>query len=236
MVSSVYNQITDMKNATSQAEAADKAKNGIKAVGAISIFMAILLQAAKNFNPGSNAVKTLTTLTVMISLLAVALIGLSFIDQQRLLTTAGALGAVMLSLAAVIAATNKLKVGKGVIKTLATVTLVVAAMAGIVALLSHFTDPHGAIASAGALSLLLVACGAIVIAMSKFKVNDKVYIKSIKYPYAIYDIETVPDTTTVNDNKLKLLTSRQVELFLKCLKLHLTKFRWQNSLHFQQPF
>ena len=30
MVSSVYNQITDMKNATSQAEAADKVKNGIK--------------------------------------------------------------------------------------------------------------------------------------------------------------------------------------------------------------
>ena len=29
MVSSVYNQITDMKNATSQAEAADKAKNGV---------------------------------------------------------------------------------------------------------------------------------------------------------------------------------------------------------------
>ena len=151
----------------------EKAKNGIKAVGAISIFMAILLQAAKNFNPGSNAVKTLTTLTVMISLLAVALIGLSFIDQQQLMTTAGSLGAVILSLAAVIAATNKLKVGKGVIKTLATVTLVVAAMAGIVALLSHFTDPHGAIASAGALSLLLVACGAIVIAMSKFKVNAK---------------------------------------------------------------
>ena len=151
----------------------EKAKNGIKAVGAISIFMAILLQAAKNFNPGSNAVKTLTTLTVMISLLAVALIGLSFIDKQRLMTTAGSLGVVMLSLAAVIAATNKLKVGKGVIKTLATVTLVVAAMAGIVALLSHFTDPHGAIASAGALSLLLVACGAIVVAMSKFKVNAK---------------------------------------------------------------
>ena len=151
----------------------EKAKNGIKAVGAISIFMAILLQAAKNFNPGANAVKTLTTLTVMISLLAVALIGLSFIDQQRLMTTAISLGAVMLSLAAVIAATNKLKVGKGVIKTLLTITLVVAAMAGIVALLSHFTDPNGAIASAGALSLLLVACSAIVVAMSKFKVNAK---------------------------------------------------------------
>ena len=132
----------------------EKAKNGIKAVGAISIFMAILLQAAKNFNPGSNAVKTLTTLTVMISLLAVALIGLSFIDQQRLMTTAGSLGAVMLSLAAVIAATNKLKVGKGVIKTLATVTLVVAAMAGIVALLSQVPNIENAINGAIGVAIL----------------------------------------------------------------------------------
>ena len=132
----------------------EKAKNGIKAVGAISIFMAILLQAAKNFNPGSNAVKTLTTLTVMISLLAVALIGLSFIDQQRLMTTAGSLGAVILSLAAVIASTNKLKVGKGVIKTLATVTLVVAAMAGIIALLSQVPNIENAINGAIGVAIL----------------------------------------------------------------------------------
>ena len=132
----------------------EKAKNGIKAVGAISIFMAILLQAAKNFNPGANAVKTLTTLTVMISLLAVALIGLSFIDQQRLMTTAGSLGAVMLSLAAVIAATNKLKVGKGVIKTLLTVTLVVAAMAGIIALLSQVPNIENAINGAIGVAIL----------------------------------------------------------------------------------
>ena len=132
----------------------EKAKNGIKAVGAISIFMAILLQAAKNFNPGANAVKTLTTLTVMISLLAVALIGLSFIDQQRLMSTAGSLGAVMLSLAAVIAATNKLKVGKGVIKTLLTVTLVVAAMAGIIALLSQVPNIENAINGAIGVAIL----------------------------------------------------------------------------------
>lgn len=132
----------------------EKAKNGIKAVGAISIFMAILLQAAKNFNPGSNAVKTLTTLTVMISLLAAALIGLSFIDQQRLMSTAGSLGAVMLSLAAVIAATNKLKVGKGVIKTLLTITLVVAAMAGIVALLSQVPNIENAINGAIGVAIL----------------------------------------------------------------------------------
>ena len=151
----------------------EKAKNGLIAVGFISAFVAVLLQAAKNFDPGANAVKTLTTLTFMLALLAVALVGLSFIDQQKLMTTAGSLGAVMLALAAVIAATGKMKVDKGVFKTLATITLVVAAMAGIITLLSHFTDPQGAIASAGALSLLLVACGAIVVTMSKFKANAK---------------------------------------------------------------
>ena len=151
----------------------EKAKNGLVAVGFISAFVAVLLQAAKNFNPGANAVKTLYTLTFMLALLAVALVGLSFIDQQKLMTTAGSLGAVMLSLAAVIAATNKLKVGKGVIKTLLMVTLVVAALAGIVALLSYFTDPKGAIASAGALSLLLLAMSGVMLIMSKLNVNAK---------------------------------------------------------------
>lgn len=163
----------------------EKAKNGIKAVGAISIFMAILLQAAKNFNPGSNAVKTLTTLTVMISLLAVALIGLSFIDQQRLMTTAGALGAVMLSLAAVIAATNKLKVGKGVIKTLLTVTLVVAAMAGIVALLSQVPNIENAINGAVGVAILSGTLALMVFALSKIDGRKNI---NKKFIIALYEL------------------------------------------------
>lgn len=163
----------------------EKAKNGIKAVGAISIFMAILLQAAKNFNPGSNAVKTLTTLTVMISLLAVALIGLSFIDQQRLMTTAGAFGAVMLSLAAVIAATNKLKVGKGVIKTLLTVTLVVAAMAGIVALLSQVPNIENAINGAVGVAILSGTLALMVFALSKIDGRKNI---NKKFIIALYEL------------------------------------------------
>ena len=151
----------------------EKAKNGLIAVGFISAFVAVLLQAAKNFNPGANAVKTLTTLTFMLGLLAVALVGLSFIDQQKLMTTAGSLGAVMLALAAVIATTGKIKFDKGIIKTLSTITLVVAAMGGIVALLSHFTDPQGAIASAGALSLLMLSLSGVMFVMSKFNTNIK---------------------------------------------------------------
>lgn len=163
----------------------EKAKNGIKAVGAISIFMAILLQAAKNFNPGSNAVKTLTTLTVMISLLAVALIGLSFIDQQRLMTTAGSLGAVMLSLAAIIAATNKLKVGKGVIKTLLTVTLVVAAIAGIVALLSMVPNIENAINGAIGVSILSGTLALMVFALSKIDGRKNINKKFIIGLYSL---------------------------------------------------
>ena len=163
----------------------EKAKNGIKAVGAISIFMAILLQAAKNFNPGSNAIKTLTTLTVMISLLAVALIGLSFIDQQRLMTTAGSLGAVMLSLAAVIAATNKLKVGKGVIKTLLTVTLVVAAIAGIVALLSMVPNIENAINGAIGVSILSGTLALMVFALSKINGRKNINKKFIIGLYSL---------------------------------------------------
>ena len=163
----------------------EKAKNGIKAVGAISIFMAILLQAAKNFDPGANAVKTLTTLTVMISLLAVALIGLSFIDQQRLMTTAGSLGTVMLSLAAVIAATNKLKVGKGVIKTLLTVTLVIAAMAGIVALLSQVPNIENAINGAIGVAILSGTLALMIFALSKIDGRKNINKKFIIGLYSL---------------------------------------------------
>ena len=163
----------------------EKAKNGLIAVGFISAFIAVLLQAAKNFDPGANAVKTLTTLTFMLALLAVALVGLSFIDQQKLMTTAGSLGAVMLSLAAVIAATNKLKVGKGVIKTLLTVTLVVAAMAGIIALLSQVPNIEKAIKGSIGVAILSGTLALMVFALSKIDGRKNVNKKFILGLYTL---------------------------------------------------
>ena len=163
----------------------EKAKNGLIAVGFISAFVAVLLQAAKNFNPGANAVKTLTTLTFMLVLLAVALVGLSFIDQQKLMTTAGSLGAVMLSLAAVIAATNKLKVGKGVIKTLLTVTLVVAAMAGIIALLSQVPNIEKAIKGSIGVAILSGTLALMVFALSKIDGRKNINKKFILGLYSL---------------------------------------------------
>ena len=163
----------------------EKAKNGLIAVGFISAFVAVLLQAAKNFNPGANAVKTLTTLTFMLALLAVALVGLSFIDQQKLMTTAGSLGAVMLSLAAVIAATNKLKVGKGIIKTLLTVTLVVAAMAGIIALLSQVPNIEKAIKGSIGVAILSGTLALMVFALSKIDGRKNINKKFILGLYTL---------------------------------------------------
>ena len=163
----------------------EKAKNGLIAVGFISAFVAVLLQAAKNFNPGANAVKTLTTLTFMLALLAVALVGLSFIDQQKLMTTAGSLGAVMLSLATVIAATNKLKIDKGVIKTLLTVTLVVAAMAGIIALLSQVPNIEKAIKGSIGVAILSGTLALMVFALSKIDGRKNINKKFVLGLYSL---------------------------------------------------
>lgn len=163
----------------------DKAWNGLKAVGIISAFVAILLQSAKNFNPGKGAVKTLTSLTVMLSLLAVALVGLSFIDPNRLMMTAGSLGAVMLALAGVIAATSKLKVKKGLIKDLALITLVVAAMAGIVALLSFIPNIEKAVQGSIGIAILMGSLSIMTLALSKIDGRKNVNKKFILGLYSL---------------------------------------------------
>ena len=157
----------------------EKAKNGLKAVGALSLFMDGLILAAKNFNPGEKAMSTLITMTVMLSMLSVALVGLSFLDSGKLMKAAESLGAMLLSLAVVIKSISNLKPSKGTLAILTELTLVVAALATIIGLLSHFTNPEGAIASAGAVSLLLLAMSGVMAILSKMKFN-KTATKNIR--------------------------------------------------------
>lgn len=156
-----------------------KATNGLIAVGILTLCIDSILLSAKKFNPGENALKSLIAITAMLVLLVAAVVGLSFIDPQKLMTSAGSLSAVMLSLAIIIASTSKLKVGKNVIKTLAMITLIVAAMAGIIALLSNFTNPEGAIASAGALCMLMLALAGVIVIFNKIDGRKKVNWKII---------------------------------------------------------
>lgn len=163
----------------------EKAKNGLVAVGFITAFVAVLLQAAKNFDPGTNAVKTLITLTFMLALLAVALIGLSFIDPKKLMASTGSLVAVMLSLAAVIAVVGKMKVGKGVFKTLIIITLVLAAMAGILALLSQVPNIEKAIYGAIGIAILSGTLILMVSALSKMDGRKNINKKFIIALYSL---------------------------------------------------
>lgn len=163
----------------------EKAKNGLVAVGFITAFIAALIKAAENFDPGDNAVKTLITLTFMLALLAVALIGLSFIDPKKLIASTGSLVAVMLSLAAVIAVVGKMKVGKGVFKTLITITLVLAAMAGILALLSQVPNIEKAIYGAIGIAILSGTLMLMVFALSKMDGRKNINKKFIIALYSL---------------------------------------------------
>lgn len=163
----------------------EKAKNGLVAVGFITAFVAALIKAAENFDPGDNAVKTLITLTFMLALLAVALIGLSFIDPKKLMASTGSLVAVMLSLAAVIAVVGKMKVEKGVFKTLITITLVLAAMAGILALLSQVPNIEKAIYGAIGIAILSGTLILMVSALSKMDGRKNINKKFIIALYSL---------------------------------------------------
>lgn len=163
----------------------EKAKNGLVAVGFITAFIAALIKAAENFDPGNNAVKTLITLTFMLALLAVALIGLSFIDPKKLMASTGSLVAVMLSLAAVIAVVGKMKVGKGVFKTLIIITLVLAAMAGILALLSQVPNIEKAIYGAIGIAILSGTLILMVSALSKMDGRKNINKKFIIALYSL---------------------------------------------------
>lgn len=163
----------------------EKAKNGLVAVGFITAFVAALIKAAENFDPGDNAVKTLITLTFMLALLAVALIGLSFIDPKKLMASTCSLVAVMLSLAAVIAVVGKMKVGKGVFKTLITITLVLAAMAGILALLSQVPNIEKAIYGAIGIAILSGTLILMVSALSKMDGRKNINKKFIIALYSL---------------------------------------------------
>ena len=156
-----------------------KIKNGIMAVGALSVFVGILTRCANGIKAGKNAKSALVTLTVMIGLLAVAMVGLSFIEPKRLLSSATALGEVMLSLGAVVAAVGHMKINKGVIGTVILLTAITGAMAAIIAGLSMLPNPQGAVQSATGVAILMGALGVMVFALNKFDQRKKINFKGI---------------------------------------------------------
>ena len=123
-----------------------KLLKGLGAVTALTVLIDSILVCANRMTAGKQALKMMITITVMIGLLVAALVGLSFLDPTKLLTSTMALSGVMLSLAAVIASVKNIKeLPKGATKTLLSMVLVIGAIGAIIALLSNIADPKGVI-------------------------------------------------------------------------------------------
>lgn len=166
----------------------EKVQNGIKAVGALSVFVALLVKATNGFDAGEGTMKTLITLTVMISLLSIAMIGLSFIDPKKLLPAAASLGLLVGSLALVVNQVGKMKVKSGAIKTLLLLTGIILLLSGIVAGLSMLPNINNAVQGAIAISALMGALVLITLALNKFDQRKKVNMKGILQLYALLPI------------------------------------------------
>ena len=131
----------------------------VKAVGAISIIGLMFTALIYVSQYAENSMKSIIAITIAITLLMVALIGLTFIDSEKLITAASCMVAVISSLALIMAATKLLGDGKGLIKTLAPMILAVGLLTGLIYLLSN-VDPTRALASSASISILLISMSA----------------------------------------------------------------------------
>jgi tape measure domain-containing protein len=120
---------------------------------------------------------TLIVLTVVVALLTAALIGLSFVDPQKLGVAAASLSAIIGVFALLVAATHFLKTGEKTWKrnlvTLGVLTLIVAALGGVLTAMSLLANPEGMITTATALGILLGALTAALVIVSNSKTMSK---------------------------------------------------------------
>ena len=138
---------------------------GITAVTILGTIMAAMILAT------SKAQKCLGNLIVMvvaITLMASAVATLSLIDTSKLLASTGSMTAMMLSFAAIIAATKF--VNKEALGSLIVLTVIVGVLAGLVVILS-LINAEKALTSTLALVTLMSTMGILLIVLSKFKID-----------------------------------------------------------------
>lgn len=124
-----------------------------KGVGAVSalIFMFSLMTALSR--SADYAKKTIITVTVVMGLLTAMIVGLSFVDDSKVLSIGTALSALMISMGILAKGMNDVEVG---IKSAMILSLVVGILGGVLTLMSQWANPEGMIPMAAGLSILLL--------------------------------------------------------------------------------
>lgn len=166
-------------------------KQVYKALPIITVLVALVdsMIYVTKYTQGVNkdALGPLIMITVMFSLLIAAVIGLTFVDQEKLRRASACVSIVVGTLGLLIASTNKLKVGKGVVKTLLSLTLVVGILAIIIGLLAHLA-PEGAIGAAVSLGILLISMAGCVLILNKIGRTTKGIQTGIGAMYALIGV------------------------------------------------
>ena len=129
---------------------------GIIAVGILAAMISLMVHASKG---ATSSVGSIVALAAAVGVLAVALVALSFVDTDKLLSSAIALAAVMTAFALMTAAASLLKDTNKLVGKLAPLVGVVAILAAILGIMAVL-DIELAIETAGSLALLLTAMSA----------------------------------------------------------------------------
>ena len=128
-----------------------------KALGIITVLELLFGGLIYVSQYSKDCMKTIITITVALTILIAAIIGLTFIDSDKLLSAAGSLSVVMSAFGLLIASTKFASGGlKNIVKTLTPLLGVVAILAGIIVGMSKL-KPESVLSIATALSTLLLS-------------------------------------------------------------------------------
>ena len=146
-----------------------------RALGIITVLGALFAGLIFVSQYANDSVKTLWTLTAIIGILSLIVVGLSFMDPKKALSATGSLSLLMATLAGVLVATKFMGKPEKMFKSLLPLVGIVALLGVVVAVMSNVTNPAGAIASAGALSILMVTLTGVLFILTKMttvKITD----------------------------------------------------------------
>lgn len=127
---------------------------GMVAVGLLSGMMALLVRSTKG---ATDCMKNLIVMTVAIALLVGAVVGLSFIDSDKLAAATLAVSSILGMFALLVAASKIGGDSASTVKQLLPLLGVVVALTGIITALAFIPNPENALRNAEALSLLMLS-------------------------------------------------------------------------------
>ena len=122
---------------------------------------------------------TIISMTVAIGVLVAAVVGLSYIDTDKLMTSTVAMTAVMLGFAAMMAAMKNVKADKSGIGGIYALSGIVVVLSGIIAGMCQIPNVDKAITVSGAISILLASFASALFVISNMKSISKNAVGSI---------------------------------------------------------